>query len=207
MSEQVTTTPAATTTTAAPGTDKTPPADDQRVPYERFEAVNTKAKEAAERAKTLEGELASLRAQMDERETAGLPELERERKRAEQLEKRAQDAESRAEAAETAKVRSQRERIVLAAAKDLDDPSDALRYPEFVNVDDIEDADQAERAIKRLVKAKPKLLKDDGTDRPAIGRVLQDGRQTTSAAKSGGIDPAGEAQVLADGLKQFLKNR
>lgn len=179
-------------------------APEERVPYERFQQANQKAKEAAQKTAKLEKELADIRAQMEEREAAGLPELERERKRAEALEKRATEAEQRAEQAMQQQVRSQRERLVIAAARDLDDPSDALRYPEFINLDDIEDADQAERAVKRLVKAKPKLLKDTEPSQPQIGRVLEGGKPKNGQTSN--IDLDSEAQMLAERLKQFTRS-
>ncbi len=189
---------------------ETPPAalaeTEQTVPYERFQKVNAQAKEAKQAAAEMQKQMADLKAQMEERETAGLPELERERKRAEQLEKRATEAEARAEAQEKAATKASRERMVLAAASSVgfDEADDALRYPEHVNLDEIESASDAERAVKRLAKARPKLLKADEPKLP--GRVMQNGQPAT-AAKTGGIDPFSEAQQLADGLKSFLKKR
>jgi hypothetical protein len=191
------------TTTTEETTETTETAEDQRVPYERFQQANKKAKEAADRTKALEKDLADLRAQMDERETAGLPELERERKRAEQLEKRAAEAEQRATAAEQRVTRTQRERWVSAAAKDFQDPEDASA---FVNLDDIEDEKDAERAVKQLAKRKPHLLKAEETKLP--GRVLANGQAaTTTTARTGGIDVVSEADELSQSLAKFLKNR
>jgi hypothetical protein len=194
---------ATTTETVETAETATTTTDDQRVPYERFQQANNKAKEAAERAKALERDLADLRAQIEERETAGLPELERERKRAEQLEKRAAEAEKRAEETERNLARSQRERWVTAAAsaQNFADPSDASA---FVNLDDIEDEKDAERAVKRLAASKKHLVKDEDPKLP--GRVLADGRRTAATTTTaGGIDPAAEADQLAQSLKQFLK--
>lgn len=203
MSAEETTTATAEETTATPEETKT---HEETIPYAKWQADHKNMKEAKDRAKQLEKDMADLKAQMEERETAGLPELERERKRAEQLEKRAADAEARAEAQEKAATKASRERLVLAAASSagFDEADDALRYPEHVNLDDIESAADAERAVKRLAKARPKLLKADDPQLP--GRVLQNG-QSTSPAKPGAIDLDAEAQMVSDELRKFLKTR
>jgi hypothetical protein len=192
--------------TAAPEADKPEGTDVEKQAFlDRLSKESAKRKDAEKRAATVEKELADIRTKLEEKESAGLPEVEQLRKRLEAAEKAAEKAQALAEEREQAITRSQRERLVLAAAKDLDDPTDALRYPEHVDLDAIEDADQAERAVKRLVKAKPRLLKDDGPKQPQIGRVLENGK--TSSPKSGGIDLDAEAQMVADNLKQFLANR
>jgi hypothetical protein len=200
MSEETATTEAAT---AAETTET----EEQRVPYERFQQANKKAKEAADRAKALEKQMSDLQAQIEEREQAGLPELERLKKDMERAQKRAEDAEARAEAQEKAATNAKRERLVLAAASQagFDEVDDALRYPEHVNLDEIETPADAERAVKRLAKARPKLLKGDDPVLP--GRVLRDGQRETTDRKPAGIDPLADAQVLADGLKQFASKQ
>jgi len=178
---------------------------EQSVPYERFQKVNAKAKEAAQKTSALEKQIADLKSQMDERESAGLPELDRERKRAEQLEKRAAEADQRATDAEARILKSERKGWVTAAAQaqNFADPSDAAA---FVSLDDIEDEKDAERAVKRLAGQKKHLLKAEEPTLP--GRVLQNGRAATAdTPKPGQIDAIGEAEMLADGLKQFLRDR
>lgn len=171
--------------------------DDQRVPYERFQQANAKAKEAAEKASSLEQQLNDFKAQLQEREEAGLPELERERKRAEALEKRIADAETRAEAAERSVQTSKREQWIAAAAaaQNFVNPSRAARLID--NLDNIEDAEQAERAVKRLAKSDGYLVKAEST--PLPGRVLQDGKPATKDGDN--ADPkAVFGQELMDGL-------
>ena len=185
---------AATPETTEQETDKT-------VPYERFTKVNQQAKEAKAQTAELQKQIADLKAQMDERETAGLPELERERKRAEQLEKRAAEAEAKATEADSKLARSQKERWVTAAAKDFADPADAVA---FVDLDAIEDEKDAERAVKRLAGQKKHLLKADEPVLP--GRVLQNGQQPQRTS-AGGIDPTAEAESLANSLQSFLEKR
>jgi hypothetical protein len=179
------------TTTPAPEggetTEATPPVEDQRVPYERFQKANQKAKEAAERATKIEQQLQDLQAQIQEREEAGLPELERERKRAEALEKRIADAEARAEQAEQKVQRTHRENLIAAAAaaQNFANPARAARLID--DLDSIEDADQAERAVKRLAKSDPYLVKAEAA--PLPGRVLENGKQTAKTADAGEEDP------------------
>lgn len=185
-----------TSVTAEETTDTAEAAEDQRVPYERFQKANTQAKEAKAKAAQLEKDFAALKAQMEERETAGLPELERERKRAEQLEKRAAEAEAKAAEADGKFARSQKERWVTAAAKDFADPADAVA---FLNLDEIEDERDAERAVKRLAGQKRHLLKADEPVLP--GRVLQGGK-----AKAG-EDEDPKAGLGAELLNQFFSGR
>jgi DNA repair exonuclease SbcCD ATPase subunit len=190
--------PAAPAEPTEPAATTEQPTDDQRVPYERFEQVNKKAKEAAERATTLETQLKDLKAQLDDRESAGLPELDRLKKDMERVQKRADEAEARAAAADTKLQRTSRERLITAAAQaqNFADPSDASA---FIDLDAIEDEKDAERAVKRLASQKKHLLKVDEPTLP--GLVLKDGKRTEK--KPGDIDVSAEAQMLADGLKQF----
>lgn len=186
------------TVTPPPETGTPPAAEkphEETVAYERFQQANKKAKEAADRAKALERQMAELQHQMEERESAGLPELERERKRAEQLEKRAAEAEKRAEESEQRVVRSQRERWVTVAAQtqNFADPSDASA---FLDLDSIEDEKDAERAVKRLAGSKKHLLKS--TDPVLPGRVLSDGRPVAP------VDPASPADADRAAAESFL---
>jgi len=155
------------------------PEEDQRVPYERFQQANTKAKEAADRATALGKELAEFKAQMEARDEASLPELERERKRAESLEKRIADAEKRAEAAEQSVQQTKREQWVSAAAakEGFANPAVASRLLDDLN--GIEGPEQAERAVKRLAKAERWVLKTEDTALP--GKVLDNGRPAEQA--------------------------
>jgi hypothetical protein len=184
----------------APPAEPDKPAE-QTVPYERFQQANTKAKEAVDRAKALEKSVADLKAAMEERENAGLPELDRERKRAEALEKRVADAEAKAADSDAKLARSAKSSLVRSAAKDFADPDDAVA---FVDLDGIEDDKDAERAVKALAKRKPHLLKPEDTKLP--GKVLSNGHPTspaTAAATAAANQRLAEAEMLAEGLKQF----
>lgn len=186
---------------------KTTETEEQSVPYERFQQVNRKAKDNADRAKSLEKDVADLRSQMEERESAGLPELDRERKRAEQLEKRIADAEKRAEDAEQGVARARRERLVIAAASTLNfaNPSRAHRLVD--GLDDIDDSDAAEKAVKRLAKSDPYLVKTESTQ-PQIGRVLTDGKTVDRSAErnAAGVLKS-DAEAVSEGLREFLASK
>jgi DNA repair exonuclease SbcCD ATPase subunit len=195
MAEEATTDPAETqeTETTATSTE-----EEQRVPYERFQSANKKAKEAADRAKALEKELGELRSQMEARESDGLPELDQAKKRAEQLEKRAAEAEQRAEETETRLQNQERERWVTAAAskQNFIDPDDASR---FVDLSDIESKEDAERIVKRVAKDKKHLIREG--DKPLPGQVLGNGRATSGAKPNPDED---EGRMLLDGLRRAI---
>jgi DNA repair exonuclease SbcCD ATPase subunit len=195
----------AETTPPPEGEPRTPekPEDDQRVPYERFQKANKDAKEAKDRASKLEKQMADLQAQIQEREQAGMPELERERKQREAIEKRLAEAESRAEQAERDREQSRRERWVTDAASELNFKNPRVAAKLIDGLADIEDPDQAMRAVKRLAKSDDYLIKQD---EPALpGRVLSDGRPSSAPTARDGsnIDLSAEAALLAEGLKQF----
>lgn len=195
MSDEPTTPPEGEANTPEPETEKS-------VPYERFDKVNKQAKEAKAERDQMRKDMAELKAQMEERESAGLPELERLKKDMERAEKRAAEAEAKAAEADTKLARTTKERWVTAAAssQNFADPSDASA---FVDLDDIEDEKDAERAVKRLAAQKKHLIRSAEPTLP--GRVLQNG-QTTSAHQ--GADPAiAEAQMISDGLKKMLASR
>lgn len=171
---------------------------------DRLKKEGSKRKEAEARATELEKRLADLEAAAQERENAGLPELERERKARERVEAQLADAAKRAEAAEQTVQRAQKERLVLAAAQaaNFADPSDASA---FLNLDEIEDERDAERAVKSLAKRKGHLLKSDGPVLP--GKVLDGGSTTTANGKTR-VDPRErDAETVRDSLMDFLKSR
>jgi chromosome segregation ATPase len=179
--------------------------EDQRVPYERFDKVNKAAKEAKAQAAQFQKELDELRSQLEEKESASLPELERERKQREKLEARLAEAEKEREQALLQATNVQRENWVAAAAATLNfhEPDDASR---FVDLSEIESKADAERAVKDVAKRKKHLVKDEDTQLP--GRVLKDGqRSSAERPATGAIDTSAEAEAVGAALKDFLKNR
>lgn len=176
---------------------------EETVPKERYISLSKNKKAAEDRAKDLERSVAELQEQMQERESAGLPELERLKKDMERLTRRAEEAEQKAQDADSKLARSQKERWVTSAAtaNNFADPSDAAA---FVDLDEIEDHKDAERAVKRLASQKKHLLKAEESKIP--GRVLENG-QPVKRRSNGGIDAVAEAQILADGLRQFASKQ
>ena len=198
--EAATTPPEATETE----TETKPPEEDQRVPYERFQKANTQAKEAKAEAAQTRRELEELRAKLEEKESAGLPELERERKAREKLEKQLQEAEAEREKALQQATNVQRENWVAAAAAQLNfhEPDDASR---FVDLSEIETKADAERAVKDVAKRKKHLVKDEDTKLP--GQVLKNGERSKDDTPRSAIDASAEAEEVGAALKQFLANR
>ncbi len=200
MAEQDTTTNDDTQNTDATQTK----AHEDTVSYDRFQQVNQQAKEAKTRADALAKSLDDLKAQIDEREQAGLPELDRERKRAEQLEKRAAEAEQRAQNSEQKFERTRREQLVTAAAARLNFVNPARAHRLIDDIDSIDDADGAERAAKRLAKTDPYVVKAT-EDQPRIGKVLDDGREVQRGqVKAFNQD---DAETVSGALKDFIAGR
>ena len=194
-------------TTPAEGTEPNaetkPPEEDQRVPYERFQKANTQAKEAKAEAAQARKELDELRSLLEEKESAGLPELERERKAREKLEKQLQEAEAEREKALQQATNVQRENWVAAAAAALNfhEPDDASR---FVDLSEIETKADAERAVKDVAKRKKHLVKDEDTKLP--GQVLKNGQRSSETPRSA-IDASAEAEQVGAARQDFVKNR
>lgn len=161
----------------APVEEPNTPAEEPRIPRERLNQEAAKRKQA-------EKELTELRTRLEELEASGLSELEQAKKRAEALERRAAEAEERATQQENAVKQTRAENWLSAAATaaGFEDAEDAVLR---IKTDDIESPEDAERAVKKLAKAKPRLLKTDDPQLP--GRVLADGRTPQP-----GKDPARE---------------
>lgn len=181
-------------------------ATEDHVPYERFKQVNSKLKRAESQGERLQQQITDLQQQMQEREQAGLPELDKLKQRLEAAEQRAKEADARASEADTKLARTVKERLVVAAAKDFADPGDAVA---FVNLDEVDDERDAERAVKALAKRKPHLLRAEEAKLP--GKVLEDGR-AVRAGQAGqgqqqGPDLLAEAEMISQGLKDLLASR
>jgi phage gp16-like protein len=190
--------PAAVETPAAEGETDV----EKQAFLERLNKESGKRKEAQERADKLEKDLADMRAQLEQHEQLGLPEIDRMKNELEKTAKRAEEAEKRAQEFEQQATNTRKERWITAAANSQNfvDPDDAVRY---VDLKDIETADDAERAVKRVAKQKEHLLKKDSA--PLPGRVLENGRAVEPG--NGGINLTEEAQIVSDELKRFLKAR
>lgn len=179
--------------------------DDQRVPYERFQKVNVQAREAKAKADEFEKELADLRAQLEERQTAGLPELEQERKARERAEKRAQEAEERAEQTQRAVERERKRTLITQAAQreNFHDPQDAVLR---LDLDDLDEADIS-AAVKRTAKDNKHLVRQEDKA-PKVGQVVRDGRPADPKDQRRPVDPLREADLaFAEGAAHELGRR
>lgn len=185
MADEATTVDTETTTTVD--------TEEQHVPYDRFKKVNAQAKEAKDRAKALETEMAELRSRLEERESAGLPELEQMKRQMSKLEERAARAEAERDQTKTEAQTLRAQGLIAAAARDanFEDPEDAVLR---ISANDIESPEDAERAVKRLAKAKPRLVKAEEPRLP--GQVLKNGR--TPELRVPGEAPAGSAFGLVN---------
>jgi DNA repair exonuclease SbcCD ATPase subunit len=151
------------------------------VPYERFAEVN-------KRLKARERELQQVTSRIEDLESRDQSELERERKKAARFEREANEALDKL-------TRVERQQWIREAARDakFDDPGDAVA---FLDVQDIEDFEDAAQAVKDLAKAKPRLLR---TDSPPvqIGQVVRNGRRVDNDDQAQGRE-RGQQQVPPD---------
>lgn len=206
MADEATTTDTATTETAET-------VEEQHVPYDRFKKVNEQAKQDKARAKALETEMADLRSRLEERESAGLPALEQMKRQMNKLEERAARAEAERDQTKSEAQAIRAQGWVAAAARDanFEDPEDAILR---INSGDIESPEDAERAVKRLAKSKPRLVK---AEEPTIpGQVLRNGRAAEALRVPGQAQPGSamglvnrdeEAAVVGEALQAFRETR
>jgi hypothetical protein len=139
--------------------------------------------------------LADLRAQMEERETAGLPELERERKRA----SRPRSARPRPRSAPRGRERRRSARSVsgwvAAAAKDFVDPDDAARSSTSTT-SRTPRTPSAPSSASRSQAAPPQ-----GEEPRFPAGAGERPQPTATKKKEGGIDLDAEAQMVSDELR------
>lgn len=190
MADETTTTPVEDEQTGEKDTKN------QKVPYDRFEEVNSRAKKAEE-------ELASLRDKLIEFEDRDKSEVERERAARERAESQLGDLLGKVTALEKgAWVRS------AAAELNFHDPEDAVTYL-FNKLANVEDEREAKRLVKKLADSKKHLVRnEDGKkERPSLDRVFagdqtqQQGQQT---APNRAQQVAHAEQQFAEGLRKQL---
>jgi hypothetical protein len=144
-----------------------PPKDDR--PPENHEAEWKRKAQRAEREKR------DLQERLEALEQKDQSELERERKARERAEQENQSLASKVEQLEKGSwVRD------AAAAADFHNPSAAAS---FLDLSEIEDAADAQRAIKDLAKREGYLVKPAEEPKPQVGQVLKDG-QTVQQPRS-----------------------
>lgn len=198
MAEEVTTTDAAAE-----------PAEDT-VSADRFREVAKHKKAAEDREKQLKKEMEELRSQLEEREQASLPELERERKAREQLEKQLSEERGQREKYEREMANLRKQDWLKEAARELNFHNPAVAARLVSTLDDIESSEDAARAMKKIAKADKWLIRDDEPQRPEIGRVLAGGQATQPGAQqatSGDLaDPAFKRQMGEEMLSILRPN-
>jgi hypothetical protein len=137
-------------------------AEEQRIPYSRFEEV-------LNQRRTMERELAEARDRLQEIEDAGKSDLERERA----ARTKAEAQFSKVDALLAAEKKG---RWVRSAATELGfhDPEDAVAHLGD-KLAGLEDERDAKRLVKTLAQSKKHLVRDDDAkkeQRPRIGRVF-----------------------------------
>lgn len=169
----------------------------QKVPYERFEEVNTRAKKAEE-------ELASIRDKLIALEDRDKSETERERAARER-------AEAKAEELFAQVTGLQKGSWVRSAALEVGfhDPEDAVTYLSS-KLAGIEDEREAKKLVKRLAEDKKHLVRqEEKKERPTLSRVFgndqqQQGQQQPSPAQAAAQAELQFAEGLRDQLKKFM---
>jgi hypothetical protein len=183
-------------TTQDPGKDGTDEATKtQKVPYERFQEVN-------ERAKQYEAKLEELQSKLVEFEDRDKSETERERAARERAEARANELLEQVTGL-------QKGSWVRSAALELGfhDPEDAVTYLSG-KLAGMEDEREAKRAVKKLAESKKHLVREEKKDeRPPLSRLFQ-ADQSQQNGQQQPVTPAmqraaAEAQ-FADGLRKEL---
>jgi hypothetical protein len=167
---------------------------DQKVPYERFEEVNNRAKKASQ-------ELEELRSKLIEFEDRDKSEVERERAARERAESQLSDLMGKVTSLEKgAWVRS------AAAELGFHDPEDAVTHL-YSDLGRLEDQREAKRLVKQLASTKKHLVEQKDEQRPTpVSRVFA-GEQTQPNGQNGnGQSPqASQAQRAAQAEQQFAE--
>lgn len=169
----------------------------QKVPYERFEEVNSRAKKA-------EDELASLRDKLIEFEDRDKSEVERERAARERAESQLTDLVGKVTALEKgAWVRS------AAAELAFHDPEDAVTYL-YSKLAGVEDEREAKRLVKKLAENKKHLVRGEHKqERPTLSRVFGNEQQQQNGQQQAQNPAQAAAQAemkFAEGLRDQLKS-
>lgn len=173
----------------------------QKVPYERFEEINTRYKEAERRLEDLQSKLVEF-------EDRDKSETERERAARER-------AEAKAEELFQQVTGLQKGSWVRSAALEVGfhDPEDAVTYLSG-KLAGIEDEREAKRLVKKLAESKKHLVREEQKQtRPTINRVFggegngqqqQGGQQQPNRQMQAAAAEMQFAEGLRDQLKKFL---
>lgn len=177
--------------------------EDQRIPYQRFEEVNKRARQA-------EKELSDLRSKILEFEDRDKSEVDRERSARQRAEAQLAELTGKVTSLEKGSwVRS------VAAELNFHDPEDAVQHLRD-QLGGMEDQTDARRLVRNLAKTKKHLIREEKKEeRPSLGQMFtgqavqqQQGAngqqpQRVSAQQLAAEREAQLAKGLADQLGQF----
>lgn len=142
------------------------------VSYERFKAINDKLTEERRKASELE-------ARMQQLEDRDKTDVERLTKDLERAQKEREQSAKELEGERAARVKSEKASwLQAAAAKANFHDADAATL--YANLDEIENAKDAEKAVQRIAKDKTYLVKDDVKQAP-LQRVGIAGAETDAS--------------------------
>jgi hypothetical protein len=163
----------------------------QKVPYERFEEVNQRAKKASQ-------ELEDLRTKLIEFEDRDKSEVERERAARERAESQLGELLGKVTALEKGSwVRS------AAAELEFHDPEDAVTYlmPKLAGV---EDEREAKRLVKKLAESKKHLVRaEEKKERASINRVFAGEQVQPGQNGQANAPQTNQAQRVAQAEQEF----
>jgi hypothetical protein len=178
--------------------------DEQRIPYERFQEVNKRAKNAEQRAQELEERLLRLENQDKSAE-------DRDREARIRLEAEVNQFRSAYEA-------ERKGSWVRSAANEVNfhDPEDAISHLRE-QLGELEDSRDAQAAVRRLAKSKPHLVKEEKKEQPRsvpqmfTGQGVQgqqgQGQRPMTAWEVAQQRDVEQAKLIADKLKEFNDKR
>lgn len=155
--------------TTPPTTDDPP---ERTVPYARFKEINDRLAEERRKA----GEMETRMQQLEDRDKTDVERLTKDLERAQ---KEREQAAKELEGERAARVKSEKASwLQAAAAKANFHDADAATL--YANLDEIENAKDAEKAVQRIAKDKTYLVKDDVKQAP-LQRVGIAGAETDAS--------------------------
>jgi hypothetical protein len=169
--------------------------EDQRIPYQRFEEVNKRARQA-------EKELADLRSKILEFEDRDKSEVDRERSARQRAESQLAELTGKVTSLEKGSwVRS------VAAELNFHDPEDAVQHLRD-QLGGLEDQTDARRLVRNLAKSKKHLIREEKKEdpRPSIGQMFSgQGVQQQQGANGQQPQRASAQQIAAEREAQLAK--
>lgn len=193
------------------------PEDDKTVPLDQLIAEREKARKEAEARKATEEERDDLKAQLAEKERAGLGEVDRLKAQVSDLTAERDTARQQSQAADTARQHLERSGWVRDAAASVTfkdgekeitgaffDATDAVAR---VNLDEIRTADAAKREVAAIAQRSRHLVHVQEPEKPAsqgdrLHQVLKNGEIVDSTSDDNAPPPAlTEAEAAREDLR------